>query len=137
MSYAGKRALVCMKHVGLNVAADAFINSALTGVNGVCLLLLPNDPSMHSSRMNRTQGSMENLPRFLFEPSNQQQAYDMTCKAFIMSEKYKIPVLLRITTRLAHSRSGIQRGSIKSEYPCFAWRSKAIHSSSCNCKDQI
>ena len=71
---------------------------------------------MHSSQNEqdtRFYGKFAQVP--FFEPSNQQQAYDMTCKAFIMSEKYKIPVLLRITTRLAHSRSGIQRGSISNQ----------------------
>ena len=53
MSYAGKRALVCMKHVGLNVAADAFINSAITGINGGLVLIVADDPSMHSSQTYR------------------------------------------------------------------------------------
>src|SRR5664279_607358 len=111
MSYAGKRVMVCMKHVGLNVAADAFINSALTGVNGGLVVVVADDPSMHSSQNeqdSRFYGKFAMIP--CFEPSNQQQAYDMTCQAFLMSEKYKIPVLLRITTRLAHSRSGIIGG---------------------------
>jgi indolepyruvate ferredoxin oxidoreductase, alpha subunit len=110
MSYAGKRVMVCMKHVGLNVAADAFINSALTGANGGLVVVVADDPSMHSSQNeqdSRFYGKFALVP--VFEPSNQQQAYDMTCEAFIMSEKYKIPVLLRITTRLAHSRSEIVR----------------------------
>jgi indolepyruvate ferredoxin oxidoreductase alpha subunit len=110
MSYAGKRAMVCMKHVGLNVAADAFINSALTGVNGGLVVVVADDPSMHSSQNeqdSRFYGKFAMIPGF--EPSNQQQAYDMTRAAYEMSEKYKIPVLLRITTRLAHSRSGINR----------------------------
>lgn len=113
MSYAGKRAIVCMKHVGLNVAADAFINSALTGINGGLVVVVADDPSMHSSQNeqdSRFYGKFAMIP--FFEPSNQQQAYDMTCKAFVLSEIYKIPLLLRITTRLAHSRSGIERGQV-------------------------
>lgn len=109
MSYAGKRAMVAMKHVGLNVAADAFINSAMTGVNGGLIVVSADDPSMHSSQNeqdSRFYGKFAFVP--CFEPSDQQQAYDMVFDAFEVSEKYKLPVLLRITTRLAHSRSGIR-----------------------------
>ncbi|MDD4209778.1 MAG: thiamine pyrophosphate-dependent enzyme [Bacteroidales bacterium] len=108
MSYAGKRAIVCMKHVGLNVAADAFMNAAITGANGGLVVLAADDPSMHSSQNeqdSRYYGHFAIIP--IFEPSNQQEAYDMTIEAFNFSEKHKIPVLLRVTTRLAHSRSGV------------------------------
>ncbi|MFZ5939707.1 MAG: thiamine pyrophosphate-dependent enzyme [Bacteroidota bacterium] len=108
MSYAGKRALVCMKHVGLNVAADAFVNTAITGVNGGLVVVAADDPSMHSSQNeqdSRFYGKFSLLP--VIEPSDQQEAYDMTRYAFDLSERTGLPVLLRITTRLAHSRSGI------------------------------
>lgn len=108
MSYAGKRAMVAMKHVGLNVAADAFINSAVTGVNGGLVILSADDPSMHSSQNeqdSRFYGKFAMVP--VFEPSNQQQAYDMIFDAFAMSEKFKVPVLFRITTRMAHSRASV------------------------------
>ncbi len=108
MSYAGKRAMVCMKHVGLNVAADPFVNSAITGANGGLIVVAADDPSMHSSQ--NEQDSRE-LAKFAFipvlEPANQQEAYDMVHYGFDISEKYKIPVMLRITTRLAHSRAGV------------------------------
>ncbi|MEA4981995.1 MAG: indolepyruvate ferredoxin oxidoreductase, partial [Paludibacter sp.] len=110
MSYAGKRSLVCMKHVGLNVAADAFINSAVTGVNGGLVLLVADDPSMHSSQNEqdtRFYGKFTYLP--LLEPSNQQEAYDCVRFAYQLSEQVKLPVILRITTRLSHSRSVIVR----------------------------
>ncbi|RLD33818.1 MAG: indolepyruvate ferredoxin oxidoreductase [Bacteroidetes bacterium] len=110
MSYAGKKSLVCMKHVGLNVAADAFINSAITGANGGLVVLAADDPSMHSSQNeqdSRFYGKFAFVP--ILEPSNQQEAYDMTRYGFVLSEKYGVPVLLRITTRLAHSRSGVLR----------------------------
>jgi len=110
MSYAGKRAIVCMKHVGLNVAADPFMNSALTGVNGGLLVVSADDPSMHSSQNeqdSRFFGKFALLP--VFEPSTQQEAYDMVRYGLNISEELKIPVLLRITTRLAHSRTGISR----------------------------
>jgi indolepyruvate ferredoxin oxidoreductase, alpha subunit len=108
MSYAGKRAMVAMKHVGLNVAADGFINSAITGVNGGLIVVSADDPSMHSSQNeqdSRFYGKFALVP--CFEPSNQQEAYDMVFDAFEVSEKYKLPVLFRITTRLAHSRASV------------------------------
>lgn len=111
MSYAGKRAMVCMKHVGLNVAADAFINSAITGANGGLVVVAADDPSMHSSQNeqdSRFYGKFAFIP--ILEPSNQQEAYDMTRYAFDLSEKMRIPVMLRITTRLAHSRTGVECG---------------------------
>lgn len=108
MSYAGKRALVCMKHVGMNVCADAFINSAITGVQGGLVVLAADDPSMHSSQNeqdSRFYGKFALLP--VFEPSDQQEAYDMMEVAFDYSEAIKEPVLLRVVTRLAHSRAGV------------------------------
>jgi len=109
MSYAGKRTMVAMKHVGLNVAADGFINSALTGVNGGLIVVSADDPSMHSSQNeqdSRFYAKFAFVP--CYEPSNQQEAYDMVFDAFELSEKYKTPVLLRITTRLAHSRASVE-----------------------------
>ena len=114
LSYVGKRALVCMKHVGLNVAADAFINAAITGINGGVVVLVADDPSMHSSQNeqdSRFYGKFALLP--ILEPSNQQEAYDMTYEGFELSEKLGYPVLMRITTRLAHSRAGIIRKTLK------------------------
>ena len=110
MSYAGKRALVCMKHVGLNVAADAFINSAITGINGGLVVLVADDPSMHSSQNeqdSRFYGKFSMVP--VLEPANQQECYDLTDQAYELSEKYRRPVLIRVTTRLAHSRAGVSQ----------------------------
>jgi len=110
MSYAGKRAMVAMKHVGLNVAADAFINSAVTGVNGGLVVVAADDPSMHSSQNeqdSRFYGKFALIP--VMEPRSQQEAYDMIFDAFVLSEKYRLPVLFRITTRLAHSRAAVAR----------------------------
>lgn len=110
MSYAGKRAMVCMKHVGLNVAADAFMNSAITGVNGGLVITVADDPSMHSSQNeqdSRFYGKFAMIP--VLEPSNQQEAYDMVYHGFELSEKLEVPVMVRITTRLAHSRAGVVR----------------------------
>ena len=108
MSYAGKRALVCMKHVGMNVAADAFVNSAITGVNGGLVVLAADDPSMHSSQNeqdSRFYGKFAMIP--ILEPSTQQEAYDMMPYAYALSEQLKLPVLMRVVTRLAHSRAGV------------------------------
>lgn len=110
MAYTGKRTMVCMKHVGLNVAADAFVNSGITGTNGGLIVLSADDPSMHSSQNeqdSRFYGKFAMIPTL--EPVNQQQAYDMVHYAFEMSEKLQTPVLMRITTRLAHSRAGVER----------------------------
>ncbi len=116
VSYAGKRAMVCMKHVGLNVAADAFINSSITGANGGIIFVVADDPSMHSSQNeqdSRFYGKFAMIP--ILEPADQQEAYDMVHHAFDLSEKYQIPVMLRITTRLAHSRAGVARKTSKEQ----------------------
>lgn len=108
MSYAGKRAMCCMKHVGLNVAADPFMNSAITGVNGGLIVVSADDPSMHSSQNeqdSRYFGKFAMVPTL--EPSSQQEAYDMTFYGYELSEKFKLPVLMKITTRLAHSRAAV------------------------------
>ncbi len=110
MSYAGKRTMVAMKHVGLNVAADAFVNSSITGANGGIIVVVADDPSMHSSQNeqdSRYYGKFSLMP--ILEPSTQQEAYDMIHYGFEMSEKFGTPILLRITTRLAHSRADVVR----------------------------
>ena len=109
MSFMGKRALVCMKHVGMNVCADPFVNSAMTGVNGGVVVLVADDPSMHSSQDeqdSRFYGKFAMIPTF--EPSNQQEAYDMMEAAFDYSEQQSLPVLMRVTTRMAHSRAVVE-----------------------------
>ena len=116
MSYAGKRTLVSMKHVGVNVAADGFINSAVTGVNGGLVFVAADDPSMHSSQNeqdSRFYAKFAMIPSF--EPATQQEAYEMTLAGYELSEKYEVPVMLRITTRLAHSRSGVDRVQAKKQ----------------------
>ena len=109
MSFMGKRALVCMKHVGLNVCADPFVNSAMTGTNGGIVVLVADDPSMHSSQDeqdSRFYGKFAMIPTF--EPSSQQEAYDMMEVAYDFSEKIHLPVLMRVTTRMAHSRAVVE-----------------------------
>ena len=109
MSYMGKRALVCMKHVGMNVCADAFMNAAITGVNGGLVVVAADDPSMHSSQNeqdSRFYAKFAMIP--CLEPSNQQEAYDMMHYAFDLSESLRTPILLRVTTRMAHSRAVVE-----------------------------
>jgi indolepyruvate ferredoxin oxidoreductase alpha subunit len=116
VSYIGKRGMTCMKHVGLNVAADAFINSAITGANGGLMVVSADDPSMHSSQNeqdSRFFGNFAMIP--ILEPSNQQEAYDMVHYGFDLSEKFEIPVMMRITTRLAHSRAGVLRKEMRKQ----------------------
>ena len=109
MSYMGKRALVCMKHVGMNVCADAFMNAAITGVNGGLVVVAADDPSMHSSQNeqdSRFYAKFAMIP--CLEPSNQQEAYDMMHYAFDLSESLRTPIMLRVTTRMAHSRAVVE-----------------------------
>lgn len=116
MSFCGKRALVCMKHVGMNVAADGFVNSAMTGANGGLIVVAADDPSMHSSQNeqdSRYYAQFAFIPTF--EPSSQQETYDMMAYAYEFSEKYQIPVLMRMVTRLAHSRAVVATGEIADE----------------------
>jgi indolepyruvate ferredoxin oxidoreductase alpha subunit len=108
MSWAGKRALVCMKHVGLNVAADAFMNSAVTGTNGGLVLAVADDPGMHSSQNEQDSRYFAQFALIpCFEPRNQQECYDMMFEAYELSEELKVPVMVRLVTRIAHSRSGV------------------------------
>jgi indolepyruvate ferredoxin oxidoreductase alpha subunit len=116
MSFAGKRALVVMKHVGLNVASDVFMNMSVSGVNGGLVVAVADDPSMHSSQNeqdSRFYGKFAMVP--IVEPSNQQEAYDMMSYAFDLSEETKLPVLLRMVTRLSHSRAGVVFGESKNQ----------------------
>ncbi|MCZ7538667.1 MAG: thiamine pyrophosphate-dependent enzyme [Anaerolineae bacterium] len=118
MSYAGKRAMVCMKHVGLNVAADPFMNSAFTGVHGGLIYAIADDPSMHSSQNEQDSRFFAKFALIpAIEPSNQQEAYDAAFYAFVLSEKHEIPVMVRMTTRLSHSRAGVQRHELLAENP--------------------
>lgn len=109
-SYLGKRTLVTMKHVGLNVAMDPFVNAAMTGVHGGLVVLVADDPSMHSSQNeqdSRFLSDFANIP--CFEPSSIQEAYDLLPIAFDISEKTKLPILFRLVTRLSHARGVLNR----------------------------
>ncbi|MEN8124155.1 MAG: thiamine pyrophosphate-dependent enzyme [Bacteroidota bacterium] len=108
MSYTGKRSMVVMKHVGLNVASDVFMNMAVSGINGGMIVVVADDPSMHSSQNeqdSRFYGKFAMIP--ILEPSNQQDAYNVMHYAFDLSEELKLPILVRMVTRLSHSRAGV------------------------------
>ncbi len=115
-SFAGKRSLVAMKHVGLNVAADPFINSAIVSIHGGMVLVVADDPGMHSSQNEQDSRYFADFARIVcLEPANQQEAYEMTREAFDLSEKFQIPVMIRLVTRLAHSRSVVSVGEPRHE----------------------
>lgn len=108
-SFAGARSMVCMKHVGVNVAADPMFTAAYTGVNGGLVILAADDPGMHSSQNEqdtRFYARSAHIP--MLEPSDSQEAKEFTKLAFELSEKYDTPVFLRTTTRLAHSQSLVE-----------------------------
>ncbi len=108
-SFAGKRAMVSFKHVGLNVAADPFMNSAITGANGGLLVVSADDPGMHSSQNEQDSRYYAQFAQvFCYEPSDHQEAYDMAREAFDVSERFGLPVLMRLVTRLSHSRSPVE-----------------------------
>ncbi len=108
VSYAGCRALVSMKHVGLNVAADPFMNVAVSGAHGGLVLAVADDPSMHSSQNEQDSRYFADFAMVpCLEPGDQQQCYDFTREAFELSEKLQVPVMLRLVTRLAHSRAAV------------------------------
>lgn len=104
VSLAGARTMVCMKHVGVNVAADPLMTFAYTGVKGGFVLVSADDPEMHSSQNeqdNRTYAKFAKIP--MLEPSDSQECYDFMAEALEISEKFDTPVLLRVTTRISHS----------------------------------
>ena len=108
---AGARSMSCMKHVGLNVAADPLYTAAYTGVNGGLVLCVADDPFMHSSQNEqdtRLIARAAHVP--VLEPADSQECLDYTRRAFELSEQYDTPVILRLTTRLAHQRSPVKTG---------------------------
>jgi len=119
-AFCGARSIVAMKHVGLNVAADPLFTLSYTGIRGGLVIVSADDPGMHSSQNeqdNRYYAAAAKVP--MLEPSDSQEAKDFTIKAFEISEKYDTPVLLRTTTRIAHSECLVEPGrriELKREY---------------------
>ena len=110
-SFAGARAVATMKHVGLNVASDPLMTLSYTGVKGGLVVVSCDDPNAYSSQNeqdNRNYAKFAKIP--MFEPSDAQEAYDFLAVALRLSEDYDTPVLFRMTTRVAHSKSLVQLG---------------------------
>ncbi len=108
-SVAGARAMACMKHVGLNVAADPLFTVAYTGVNAGLVIAVADDPGMHSSQNeqdSRYYAKSAHIP--MLEPSNASEAKEFVKLAFDLSEQFDTPVLLRETTRVAHSHGIVE-----------------------------
>ncbi|MFB3915793.1 MAG: thiamine pyrophosphate-dependent enzyme [Terriglobales bacterium] len=112
VAFAGARAIVTMKHVGLNVAADPLFTVAYTKVDGALVVISADDPGMASSQNeqdNRHYAVAAGVP--MLEPSDSQEAYDFTLRAIEIAERWQVPVLLRITTRVCHSKTILRRGA--------------------------
>lgn len=110
-SIAGARAICSMKHVGLNVAADPLFTVSYTGVNGGLVIMVADDPGMHSSQNeqdSRFYARASKVP--MLEPADSQECKDFVREAFEISEKYDCPVIVRLSTRIAHSRSVVEIG---------------------------
>lgn len=108
-SMSGVRSIVSMKHVGLNVAADAAMTLAYTGVEGGLVIAVCDDPGMHSSQNEqdtRYFALHSKIP--LFDAGNPQEALDMTREAFELSEELKLPIIVRLTTRVAHGKARVR-----------------------------
>ena len=111
-SLAGVRALVAMKHVGLNVALDPLMTFTYIGAIGGMVIINADDPSLHSSQNEQDNRSLAKFAKcLLFEPADSQEAFDMVCAGFELSEKYQVPVIIRTTTRTAHTSTIVDIGS--------------------------
>ena len=118
VSFAGRRTLVAMKHVGLNVAADPFMNSAIVDIAGGLVVVVADDPGMHSSQNEQDTRCFADFARVMcLEPANAQEAYEMTRHAFDLSERFHIPVVIRLVTRLAHSRGVVRLSDPRPQNP--------------------
>ena len=107
-SLAGARAACCMKHVGLNVAADPLFTLSYTGVNGGLVICVADDPGMHSSQNEQDSRHYANAAKLpMLEPSDAAEAKEFAKLAFSLSEEYDTPVLLRMCTRIAHSQCAV------------------------------
>ena len=124
-SMAGARAMVCMKHVGLNVAADPLFTAAYTGVNGGLVIVVADDPGMHSSQNeqdSRFYARSAHVP--MVEPADSAEAAEYVAWALDLSEAYDTPVILRTTTRIAHAQSVVEKGE-RREVPLREYKKDA------------
>jgi indolepyruvate ferredoxin oxidoreductase alpha subunit len=121
--FGGARALVTMKHVGVNVAADPLFTLSYTGVRGGLVLVTADDPELHSSQNeqdNRNFAKFAKVP--MLEPADSQEALEYTRLAFEISEKFDTPVLLRSTTRISHSNLRLYLGKDRQQFQNRSWR---------------
>ena len=110
-SMAGARSLTAMKHVGLNVAMDPLMTFTYVGATGGMVIVSADDPGMHSSQNEQDNRNLAKFARApLFEPSDSQEAYDFTLAAFEASEKFRVPAIIRLTTRTSHSSTLVDLG---------------------------
>ncbi|MFZ3080064.1 MAG: indolepyruvate ferredoxin oxidoreductase subunit alpha, partial [Bellilinea sp.] len=117
-AYAGRRAFATMKHVGLNVASDAFFAVAMTGIEAGLVVISADDPSMHSSQNEQDNRQFAKFARIpCLDPSDSQDAHDLTLAAFDLSEQFDTPVLLRLTTRVCHTSSPVELGEQREQRP--------------------
>ena len=128
-SFGGGRAMSCMKHVGLNVAADPLFTVSYTGVNAGLVVVVADDPGMHSSQNeqdSRFYARSAHIP--MLEPADSQEAKDFTRRAFALSEEYDTPILLRMCTRIAHARSMVEQGEVEQVAlkPCLLYTSRCV-----------
>ncbi len=113
-SIAGARSLTAMKHVGLNVAMDPLMTFTYVGATGGMVVVSADDPGMHSSQNEQDNRNLAKFARMpMFEPADSQEAYDMVQSAFEVSEQFRAPCLLRLTTRTSHSSSLVELGDFK------------------------
>jgi indolepyruvate ferredoxin oxidoreductase alpha subunit len=111
-SFAGARALAAMKHVGLNVAADPFFSLSYIGATGGIIIVSADDPGMHSSQNEQDNRNYARSAKVaMIEPSDSQEAKEFTKIGFYISEKFDTPVLLRMSTRLCHSKTVVELGN--------------------------
>ncbi|MFA5836155.1 MAG: indolepyruvate ferredoxin oxidoreductase subunit alpha [Bellilinea sp.] len=117
-TYAGQRAFATMKHVGLNVASDAFFAVAMTGIEAGLVIISADDPSMHSSQNEQDNRQFAKFARVpCLDPTDSQDAHDLTLAAFDLSEQFDTPVLLRLTTRVCHTSSPVELGEQREQRP--------------------
>ncbi len=117
-AFCGLNALVSMKHVGLNVASDALMSLAYSGVTGGLVIVTADDPGCYSSQNeqdNRLYARLANLP--MLEPATPKQAYEMTIEAFRISHALQMPIILRTTTRVSHARGPVVLGPLVKQPP--------------------
>ena len=124
-SFAGGRSMAAMKHVGLNVAADPLFTCAYTGVNGGLMIVSADDPGLHSSQDEQDNRHYARAAKIgMMEPSDSQEAKDFVAVALELSEQYDMPILMRMTTRVCHSKSIVDLSKDRMQVPFVPYERK-------------